>query len=56
MAGFGVVSVKSTPQGFVDLDDLAAKLDDRVAVFMITNPNTLGIFEKNIKKIVEIEV
>jgi glycine dehydrogenase subunit 2 len=51
MAGFRVVSVQSTPQGFVDLDDLAAKLDDQVGVFMITNPNTLGIFEPQIERI-----
>jgi glycine dehydrogenase subunit 2 len=35
----------------VDLEDLKAKLDDRTAVFMITNPNTLGLFEKNISTI-----
>ena len=45
MAGFRVEPVKALPQGCVDLDDLAAKLDDQVAVFMITNPNTLGMFE-----------
>ena len=42
--------MKSTPKGFVDLDDLAAKLDDQVAVFMITNPNTLGMFEPQIER------
>lgn len=51
MAGFKTVEVKSTPAGLVDLDDLASKLDERTAVFMITNPNTLGIFERNIAKI-----
>ena len=45
------MEVKSTPAGLVDLDDLASKLDERTAVFMITNPNTLGIFERNIAKI-----
>ncbi len=53
MAGFKAVEVKSTPSGLVDIDDLAAKLDDQVAVFMITNPNTLGIFEGNIARIAE---
>jgi glycine dehydrogenase subunit 2 len=48
VAGFEYVTVKSTPRGFVDLDDLRAKLDDRVAVFMITNPNTLGMFDREI--------
>ncbi len=53
MAGFDVVPVKSTPEGFVDLAELAAKLDDRVAVFMITNPSTLGIFEPQIERITQ---
>ncbi len=51
MAGFKTVTVKSTDKGFVDLDDLASKLNDQTAVFMITNPNTLGRFEFNIKEI-----
>lgn len=51
MAGFRVVAVKSTPEGFVDLDSLTAHLDERVAVFMITNPNTQGIFEPQIERI-----
>ena len=51
MAGFQTVPVRSTPEGFVDVDDLAAKLDDRTAVFMITNPNTLGLFEPRIARI-----
>ncbi len=53
MAGFKVVTVKSTEQGFVDLDDLASKINDETAVFMITNPNTLGLFEPRIKKIAD---
>src|SRR5690606_28467720 len=51
MAGFDTVTVKSTPAGYVDLDDLSAKLDDSVAVFMITNPNTLGMFDRQIGEI-----
>ncbi|HWB12543.1 MAG TPA: aminomethyl-transferring glycine dehydrogenase subunit GcvPB [Pirellulales bacterium] len=51
VAGFEYVTIKSTPRGFVDLDDLRAKLDDRVAVFMITNPNTLGMFDREIREI-----
>ncbi|MCA9219439.1 MAG: aminomethyl-transferring glycine dehydrogenase subunit GcvPB [Pirellulaceae bacterium] len=54
MAGFEFVTVKSTPQGFVDIDDLRAKLDDQIAVFMITNPNTLGRFERRISEIAEL--
>ena len=34
------------PTGLVDLDELEAQLDERTAVFMITNPNTLGLFER----------
>jgi glycine dehydrogenase subunit 2 len=53
MAGFDAVTVKSTPQGFVDLTDLRAKLDGDVAVFMITNPNTLGLFEPQVRQIAD---
>lgn len=53
MAGFDAVTVKSTSKGFVDLADLRAKLDRRTAVFMITNPNTLGLFEPQIRQIAE---
>ena len=51
MAGFETVTVKSTSGGYVDVDALRAKLDDRTAVFMITNPNTLGMFDKLIGQI-----
>jgi glycine dehydrogenase subunit 2 len=51
MAGFDAVTVKSTPAGYVDMHDLAAKLDDTTAVFMITNPNTLGMFDRQIAEI-----
>ena len=51
MAGFKTVEVKSTAEGLVDLDDLAAKLDSQVAVLMITNPNTLGVFERRMGEI-----
>jgi glycine dehydrogenase subunit 2 len=54
LAGFDAVSVRSTPRGLVDLDDLTAKLDDRAAVFMITNPNTLGLFDVQIAAITEL--
>ena len=53
MAGFDFVTIKSTSEGFVDLDDLRVKLDDRIAVFMITNPNTLGLFEPNVGEIAD---
>jgi glycine dehydrogenase subunit 2 len=51
MAGFKAVQVESTPAGFVNLEDLAARLDEETAVFMITNPNTLGLFEPEIARI-----
>jgi glycine dehydrogenase subunit 2 len=54
LAGFEAVTVKSNAKGLVDLDDLKAKLDDRTAVFMITNPNTLGLFEAQIKAITDL--
>ncbi len=53
MAGFDSVTVKTTPAGVVDMDDLRAKLDDQIAVFMITNPNTVGIFEPNMREIAD---
>ncbi len=52
-AGLEAVTVKSTESGGVDLEDLQAKLDDRTAVFMITNPNTVGLFEQSIAQIAE---
>lgn len=48
MAGFETVTVKTLESGVVDLDDFRAKLDDQIAVFMITNPNTVGVFEPEI--------
>lgn len=48
MAGYKVVSVKSNEQGGVDIEALKAVLDDQVAALMLTNPNTLGLFDPNI--------
>lgn len=53
VCGLEVVEVKSLADGTVDVEDLATKLDDTVAAMMMTNPNTLGIFEHDIVKIVE---
>lgn len=52
--GFDVVEVKSDADGMVDLHDLAAKMDAQVAGLMLTNPNTLGLFEQNIMEIARI--
>ncbi|MEM1224535.1 MAG: aminomethyl-transferring glycine dehydrogenase subunit GcvPB [Planctomycetota bacterium] len=51
MAGFATKTVKSNGDGLVDLDDLKAKLGDDTAVFMLTNPNTLGLFDRQIETI-----
>jgi glycine dehydrogenase subunit 2 len=53
LAGFETVSIKSNARGLVDLDDLKNHIDDRTAVFMITNPNTLGLFDDQISAIAE---
>jgi len=51
MAGFKAIEVKSDEKGLVKIDDLAGKLNREVGVLMITNPNTLGIFERRIGEI-----
>lgn len=51
VAGLEVVEVKSRPDGTVDVDDLRPLLDETVAAVMMTNPNTLGLFERNIPEI-----
>lgn len=50
-AGYQVVNIKSDAKGRVDLQALKAALNEDVAVFMLTNPNTLGLFETQIKEI-----
>src|SRR5206468_105445 len=54
IAGYEVVEVKSLPNGEVDVDALARTLDTDVAAFMITVPNTLGMFEPRIVEISEL--
>lgn len=51
VAGFEVVQIKSDENGAVDLESLKAALNDEIAGLMLTNPSTLGLFEKNIKEI-----
>jgi glycine dehydrogenase subunit 2 len=51
LAGFDCVELKKSSNGLVDLDELKAHLDESTAVFMITNPNTLGLFETEIARI-----
>jgi glycine dehydrogenase subunit 2 len=54
MAGYEVVKVGTNADGGVDVDDLRAKADEQVACLMLTNPNTLGIFDANIEEIAAI--
>jgi glycine dehydrogenase subunit 2 len=54
MAGFGVVKVATNADGGVDIEDLRAKADADVACLMLTNPNTLGLFDPNIEQIAQI--
>jgi glycine dehydrogenase subunit 2 len=54
IAGFDTVSIKSGANGLVDMDDLKSKINEQTAVFMITNPNTIGLFEKQIKSITDL--
>jgi len=54
MAGFRVVEIPSNEKGCVDLDALHEAVNEKTAGLMLTNPNTLGIFEENIKEIAEI--
>jgi glycine dehydrogenase subunit 2 len=51
IGGFDVRQVKSTKDGLVDLDDLKENIDEKVAGFMLTNPNTVGLFEENVVQI-----
>ncbi len=54
MAGYDVVKVGTDEHGGVDIDDLRAKADEDVACLMLTNPNTLGLFDRNIEEIAKI--
>ena len=54
MAGYKVVEVKSNANGVVDVEDLRKVVNEKTAGLMLTNPNTLGLFETKIKEIAEI--
>ena len=54
VAGFETVTVKSNDMGLVDLDDLKRVVGPDTAALMLTNPNTLGLFEENIVEMAEI--
>ncbi len=54
MAGFELAKVATTERGNLDLDDLRAKVDERTAGLMLTNPSTLGLFDEGIAEVAEI--
>lgn len=54
MCGYEVVEVRSDARGNIDVDALRAVADERVAALMLTNPNTLGLFEERITEVEEI--
>jgi glycine dehydrogenase subunit 2 len=54
MVGYAVENLKSDSRGMVDIASLEAQMNDEVAALMLTNPNTLGVFEQEIHKIAEI--
>lgn len=54
LAGFQCVQLNKSVKGLVDLEELKSLVDEHTAVFMITNPNTLGLFEENIEQIAKI--
>ena len=51
MVGYDVVNIPSTKEGGVDIEALKGALDDETAGFMLTNPNTLGLFDENVVEI-----
>ena len=51
MAGYEAVKVATNERGGVDMDDLRDKISEEVACLMLTNPNTLGVFDENIAEI-----
>ena len=54
LCGYQVVQVKSNERGVLSPESVAEEMDEDVAALMVTNPNTLGLFEENICRIVEI--
>ena len=54
ISGYTTVQIKSNENGLVDIEDLKANLDDDVAGFMLTNPNTLGLFENQVLHIAKL--
>jgi glycine dehydrogenase subunit 2 len=54
MVGYAVENLKSNSRGMVDVEALASQMNEEVACLMLTNPNTLGVFEQDIHKIADL--
>jgi glycine dehydrogenase subunit 2 len=54
IAGYTIENIKSNERGMLDVENLARIVNEDVAALMLTNPNTLGVFEPNIRRIAEI--
>jgi glycine dehydrogenase subunit 2 len=54
MSGLRVVELKSDPRGNVDLDALRQECDDTLAGLMLTNPNTLGLFDEHVEEVIRL--
>jgi len=54
MSGMRVVEIKSDARGNVDLEALRAECDDTLAGLMLTNPNTLGLFDENVEEVIRL--
>ncbi len=54
LSGYETITVKSDETGRIDIEDLKSKMNEDVAGFMVTNPNTLGIFENRIHEIADL--
>ena len=54
ICGYAVKEIKSNEEGTIDVESLSLEMTEEVAALMITNPNTLGVFEREIKKIAQI--
>lgn len=54
LCGFETVTLRSNSEGGVDIEHLEELMSEEVAALMLTNPNTLGLFERNIEKVAEI--
>jgi glycine dehydrogenase subunit 2 len=54
MSGLEVVEIPSDPRGNIDLEALKGHCDDQIAGLMLTNPNTLGLFEEQVREVVDL--